>query len=109
MSGPAIALRRRQLVLEAPAEEPDAAGGVTRRFAAAGLAWCAVEPLSASDAMVAGAAGQTVTHRVTLRWRPGLATGMRWRDGARRLDIATVFDPDERHRSLVCLCREVKP
>lgn len=106
---PPVASLRHRLVLEAPVDTPDAAGGVARRFVAAGWAWCAVTPVRASDAPQADAPALAVTHRVTLRWRAGVTAAMRWRDGDRVLDIRTVFDPDERRRALVCLCQENRP
>ena len=90
---PPLASLRQHLVLEAPVDTPDAAGGLARRYVAAGSAWCAVTPLKASDAPLADAPALAITHR----------------EGDRVLDIRTVFDPDERRRALVCLCQETRP
>ena len=49
---------------------------------------------------------ETVTHRVTLRWRNGVAAGMRFARQGRIFDIVTVHDPDDTGRYLVCRARE---
>ncbi len=109
MSGADLSQMRARIVIEAPVETPDAAGGVTRSFAAQATVWAQVKPVKAADAPPAALPGQTVSHRVTLRWRAGLTTGHRLRLGARVFALQTVYDPDERRRTLVCLAREVKP
>ena len=53
--------------------------------------------------------GQTVTHRVTLRWRAGLTTKQRLRRGSQIFLIRGVQDPDDRRRRLICTCEEIKP
>jgi SPP1 family predicted phage head-tail adaptor len=73
----------RRLTLEAPAETPDGAGGVTRIYAAVATLWAAVEPAAARGDVVADAAGATVTHRILIRHSPDITTRHRLRDGAR--------------------------
>lgn len=104
-----IAALRTRLVLESPIETPDAAGGVLRSWTTAATLWGRVKPIGGEDSRVAGAAGQTVSHRITLRWRAGVIAGMRLKLGARRFTIRAVYDPQERRKVLACLCDEVKP
>lgn len=47
-----------------------------------------------------------VTHRVILRRRAGLKSGMRLTKGARRFAVLSVHDPDESGRILVCHVEE---
>jgi SPP1 family predicted phage head-tail adaptor len=101
---------RRRLVLEKPQETPDAAGGVRRTFIAAATLWGRVEPLQAQERIAAESAGQTLTHRITLRWTSLADASCRFRLGSARIfTVRTVFDPDERRRTLLCLCEEVRP
>jgi SPP1 family predicted phage head-tail adaptor len=65
-----------------------------------------MEPLSAVSRFGADQTLETVTHRITLRHRDGVASGMRFRRQARLFDILTVHDPDESGRYLVCRVRE---
>lgn len=104
-----IGALRTRLVLEAPTESPDGAGGVTRRFDAMMVVWGKVSLLKGSETLVAGVPGQVLSHRVTLRWRSGVTAAMRLRLGARILAIRAVYDPGEARRTLVCLCQEVSP
>ena len=49
----------RRLVLQAPAETPDGAGGVTRGYTAVTTLWASVEPVSARNGVIADAGGAT--------------------------------------------------
>jgi SPP1 family predicted phage head-tail adaptor len=99
---------RARLVLEKPQEIPDAAGGVRRTFASVATLWAKVEPLQARERIAADSVGQSITHRVTLRWRADLDGSCRFRKGARLFAVRTVIDPDERRRTLLCLAEEVR-
>ena len=79
-----------RLVLEAPTETPDGAGGVTRSYVDAATLWAEVTPLSARERVVADAAGASVTHRIRIRMRGDVTTRHRLRLGLRAFRIATV-------------------
>jgi SPP1 family predicted phage head-tail adaptor len=103
---PVGALRRR-LVLEGPVGTPDGLGGATQAFVTVAAVWGQVEWLSGREDWVRGRPEQVATHRVTLRWRAGVDSGQRLRDGARLYDIRAVADPDGGRRRLVCLVEEI--
>ena len=84
----------RRLVLEAPAEIADGAGGVTRTYTTVTTLWAAVRPASARGDVVAAASGATVTHRIILRTRADLTTRHRLRDGTRIFRIVALRDHD---------------
>lgn len=90
----------RRLVLEAPAESADGAGGVTRSYAPAMTLWASVEPVSARAAVMADAPGATVTHRIVIRRRAAVTTQHRFVEGATVYRIVTVRD-DATRRFLV--------
>ena len=85
---------------------PMAIGGHTESWAEIATVFALIEPVSASAASSApDQTLETVTHRLTMRWRSGVASGMRFaragpdlrhRDGAR----------SGRYRPLSCLPRE---
>lgn len=100
---------RRRLVIEAPVETPDGAGGSDRTFVTIGAAWADIEWLRGDERWLAGRPEQAGMLRVALRHRAGLDAGMRFRDGARILDIKALGDPDGSGRRLVCLCEEITP
>ena len=84
----------RRLVLEAPVEMPDGAGGVTRSYVAAASVWAEVAPLSSRGDLVAGVRGATATHRILLRAGPAITTRHRLRDGTRVFTIVSIRAAD---------------
>ena len=80
----------RRLVLEAPVESADGAGGVTRSYPATMTLWAKVEPVSARGAVVADAPGATITHRITVRRRSAITTRHRFVEGATVYRIVTI-------------------
>lgn len=98
-----------RLVLERPEETPDGQGGVMPSHAAVATVWAHIEPVAAKADEAAGTVRVTVTHRIRLRWRGDLASGMRLRRGVRLFAIRAFCDPDETGRYLICDCEEIKP
>jgi SPP1 family predicted phage head-tail adaptor len=90
----------RRLVLEAPVETADGAGGVTRSYAAVMTLWANVEPVSARGAVVADAPGATVTHRIVTRRRAAVTTRHRFVEGTTIYRIVTLRE-DATRRFLV--------
>ena len=90
----------RRLVLEAPLESADGAGGVTRGYAPVMTLWAKVEPVSARGVVVADAPGATITHRITVRRRSAVTMDHRFVEGAMVYRIVTLRD-DATRRFLV--------
>jgi SPP1 family predicted phage head-tail adaptor len=90
----------RRLVLEAPVESADGAGGVTRSYPSRMTLWASVEPVSARGAVVADAPGATVTHRIIVRRRAAITTRHRFVEGETVYRILTLRD-DATRRFLV--------
>jgi SPP1 family predicted phage head-tail adaptor len=82
----------RRLVLEAPVEAADGAGGVTRSHAAVAALWAQVTPVAARGAIEASALGATVTHRIRIRRRSDLTLRHRLRDGVRVFRIVAMHE-----------------
>ena len=97
---------RSELALQAATPAPDGLGGHTENWAEIATVFAKVEPVSATSSFGPDQTVETVTHRVTLRWRNGVAAGMRFVRQARIFDIVTVHDPDDTGRYLVCRARE---
>lgn len=90
----------RRLVLDAPVESADGAGGVARSYAPIMTLWAKVEPVSARGAVIADAPGATITHRITVRRRSAVTTRHRFVEGATVYRIVTIRD-DATRRFLV--------
>ena len=102
-----IGARWRRFVLEQPVETPDGFGGTLRRYAPGPVVWGAIERLGGHERVAGGRADRLATHRVTLRYRPGIDAAMRLADGPRRFSIRTASDPDGTRRDLVCEVEEL--
>ncbi|MHA6685165.1 phage head closure protein [Mesorhizobium sp. A556] len=98
---------RTELALEACSPQPDGLGGFSEVWTETATLFAKIEPVSATSVFGADQTLEAVTHRITLRHRAGVASGMRLTRGARVFEIVTVHDPDETGRYLVCKTREV--
>lgn len=97
---------RSELALEECVTTPDSLGGHTESWVELATLFARVEPISAQSVFGADQTLETATHRISMRWRDGLKSGMRLRRNLRVLAIITVHDPDETQRYLVCRTRE---
>jgi SPP1 family predicted phage head-tail adaptor len=97
---------RHEFALETVTLSSDGAGGHGETWTEIARFLARLEPIAARSAFGAGQTLETVTHRVTLRHRPDVRSGMRLRRLDRILEIVTVHDPDETGRYLICNARE---
>lgn len=95
----------RALVLEAPVEVPDGAGGVSRDWRALGTLWAAVAG-SAREVDGVPVASLRITVRAAPTGSPARpVAGQRFREGARLFRIKAVLDGE---RTLTCIAEEVQ-
>jgi SPP1 family predicted phage head-tail adaptor len=85
---------KHRMVLEAPVETPDGAGGVTRAYADSATLWAKVAPVAARGNVEADDPGATITHRIVIRSGPEVSTRHRLREGARVFRIVALRDRD---------------
>jgi SPP1 family predicted phage head-tail adaptor len=105
----AVGELRHRLVIEAPVETPDGAGGVSRAWSALATVWAAIEPVDVNERVVADRDIGVLTHKITLRHRDDLDLNHRFRLGGRTFAIRAWRDPDERGEFLECLVAEERP
>jgi head-tail adaptor len=84
-----------RLVLEAPVETPDGAGGVSRGYQAVASVWAALTATSDRADATAAALGAVVTHRIVIRSGPEVTTRHRFRLGARIFRVVAVRALDD--------------
>ena len=72
-----------RLVLEAPVETADGAGGVTRGYATVETLWASLEPVADRVDTAADGSGAVVTHHIIIRAGPDVTTLHRFRLGSR--------------------------
>lgn len=71
----------RRLVLEAPFESDDGAGGVTRGYATVTTLWAQVLPQAMRTDTSADSLGAALRYRIVIRKRSNVTTRHRFRDG----------------------------
>jgi SPP1 family predicted phage head-tail adaptor len=67
-----------------------------------------MEMLSGDERVRADRPEQSLTHRITLRYREGVTGAMRLTSGLRRFAIKAASDPDGSRRNVVCLVEEIR-
>ena len=70
--------------------------------------WASVEGVSAREALLAGQQETTVSHRVRLRYMPGLTQQMRFAWRGRTLDIISLLEHNNRSEH-EAVCQEQVP
>ncbi|MFQ5774190.1 MAG: phage head closure protein [Kiloniellaceae bacterium] len=68
--------------------------------------WGRVEPLTGGERLRAMQVQDRLSHRITIRHRPGITPRMRIVFGARVFNVRAVINPEERDRVLELLCEE---
>src|SRR5690606_2192056 len=86
----------------------DAPGTDASEWVECGRIFAQIEPLDAHSQFGAARWLESATHRITLRYRADVASGMRFVKEVRAFTILTVTDPDETERYLICRVREEK-
>ena len=85
-----IGALNRRLVLEAPVETGDGAGGVVRTYEAVATLWAQVMPVSARSDIAGDSLGAVLRYHIVVRARGGIGMRQRLRDGTRVYWIVAV-------------------
>lgn len=101
----------RALLLEAPLQNADGAGGFHRAWEPRGTLWAQVKALTGREAAAYGATLSRVSYQITVRAAPFGApsrpvAGQRFREGTRIFNITTVTEQDADARFLRCQALE---
>jgi len=76
-------------------------GQENRQWTTAWTSWASVEPLSGREIQAAGHTTATLSHRITLRYRPDVHPQGRFSMGGRTFNIVSVVNEGERNTTLV--------
>jgi SPP1 family predicted phage head-tail adaptor len=102
----------RRLILEAPTQVPDGAGGYTENWSALGTLWAEINPRFGRFASAAAGGTVSVTAAlITVRAAPighsgRPVPGQRFRSGSRVFTIEAVSEVEPRAMFLECQCKE---
>lgn len=69
--------------------------------------WAAIDPISGREFYAAEQSQSEVSHKVRCRYLAGLDTAMRIIYGKRKFKIISIIDWEERHESLLIMCKEL--
>jgi SPP1 family predicted phage head-tail adaptor len=97
---------RERVVLEAPVETADGAGGVVRTYATQATLWAEIAAVGAKADVIADAVGASVTHRITIRSGVDVTARHRFRLGARIFDVVSMRGADPQGRFMLIEARE---
>lgn len=99
---------RHRIVIEQPTKTRDPYGAEVETWTPFATVWAAVEPLRGREFFAAQQVNAEVTHRVTLRYIPGVIRAMRVTFKGRILDmVSPPINVDERNQELQLMCVEV--
>lgn len=105
---PAGRLRHRITIQEYRVIGRNSIGGEVKDWVDIATVWAGVEPIKGREYFAADKVRADITHRVPMRYRPGVVpTTMRVKFGARLFNITSVIDVEERHVDLELMCTEV--
>lgn len=101
------AVFRHRVTLQQRAADQDEAGQPVDTWKDVATVWGAVEPLRGREYFAAAQVQAEVTTRIRIRYCRGIRPDMRVLYDGRLFNILSVIDPEERHRELQLMCREV--
>jgi len=85
----------------------NSAGTVTTTWATAAVCWGSLEPLRGREWIQSGLENSEITARFRMRYVSGVAPTMQLYYGSRTFEVVSVIDPDERHRELELMVKEL--
>ena len=96
---------RERVTVQIASGTTNALGETLLSWANSTAVWANVQGVSASEALAAGQQETTITHRVRLRYLPGLTQQMRFAWRNRTLNIVSLLEYDNRTEH-VATCEE---
>jgi len=97
---------RHRLEIQEKRSVMDEWGNQVSEWFTVATAWAAIEPIRGEEYWAAGAQQRETTHRVTMRYVPGVTPKHRLLFGNRILEIESTLNLEERSRLLELLCKE---
>jgi SPP1 family predicted phage head-tail adaptor len=97
---------RERVTVQIASGTTNALGETVLAWSNSSAVWSSVEGVSAREALAAGQQDVTITHKVRLRYLPGLTQQMRFAWRSRTLNIVSLLEYDNRAEH-VAICEEV--
>ena len=99
---------RERVTVQVASGTTNALGETVLAWSDSSAVWASVEGVSAREALLAGQQETTVSHRVRLRYMPGLTQQMRLAWRGRTLDIISLLEHNNRSEH-EAVCQEQVP
>lgn len=100
-----IGKMRERVTVEVASSSTNALGEAVLTWATTSSVWASVEGVAAREALESGKQENSITHRVRLRYLPGLTQQMRFSWRNRTLDIVSLLEYGNRTEH-VAICEE---
>ena len=97
---------RHSITIQTSTETREAGGGRTRAWSTFATARACIEPLRGRERLHAMQIEDSVSHKITIRWRSGVTGKMRVKFGTRIFNIRAAINVEERSRWLEILADE---
>lgn len=100
---------RHRIMIEAESQTSDGGGGMSNPWAApitVAKVWAAIQPLRGTERLRAQQLEESITHRITLRYRADIRPSHRVNFKGRIFNIRSVTNVEERNRWLELMCEE---
>ena len=99
---------RERVTVQIASGTTNALGETVLAWGDSSAVWASVEGVSAREALISGQQETTVSHRVRLRYLPGLTQNMRFSWRSRTLDIISLLEHGNRSEH-EAICQEQVP
>jgi SPP1 family predicted phage head-tail adaptor len=97
---------RHRITIEAPVEAQAADGSIVTTWETFTEAWASIEPLIGREYFAQQREQAAVSHRIRMRYQPGITHKMRVAWGTRIFEIESVLNVGERKREIVLMASE---
>ena len=99
---------RERVTVQVASGTTNALGETVLTWSDSSAVWASVEGVSAREALLAGQQETTISHRVRLRYLPGLTQQMRFSWRGRTLDIVSLLEHNNRSEHEAVCQEQVK-
>ncbi len=97
---------RCRVTIEAPVEAQGSDGSIVTTWETFTTAWASIEPIIGREYFTQQREQATVSHKIRMRYVPGITHKMRVVWGTRFFEIESVLNVGERDREFVLMCSE---
>jgi SPP1 family predicted phage head-tail adaptor len=101
-------LLRHKIIFQTATDTSDGMGGFTQSWSDTYTCFAAIWPLRSNERLEAMKMESKITHKIRMRYQPGITSSMRIKFGSRYFQISAPINPDERNRELEILAEEIE-